>query len=197
VQLTESGDRIFYTAQLFGDAARLGKNPLVVVSAPKRSDRRQKDGERKEDISEARDIQRMLSGMGVPAESIYMDHDGTDIYRSAENVRKLLADNKIDYGNQLMVVSSALDMNRAALSFRQVFPETDVIARPTNFYALPPADDLRKQVAGRDLVEREVQIHDILPNAESLKISTDVIEEYLKSIYYFLRGWIKPLQAPR
>ncbi|MBD2020906.1 YdcF family protein [Leptolyngbya sp. FACHB-36] len=198
-QLTERGDRILYAAQLFQEESRLGTNPLIVVSAGVRPERRRRDGERDEDISEARDIQRFLTReLNVPEGSILLDSGGNSLRRSAERVQALLSDQQrgINFGNQLTLVTSALSMNRAVLTFNRVFNEAIVTARPTDFYTLPPAENLARLVQGRDLIEREIIVTDFLPTADAFYISSQAIEEYLNSIFYFLRGWIRPLQAP-
>lgn len=195
IQMTEHADRIVYAAQLYRENG--AQAPLIVVSAGRRSDRVQKEGERKEDISEARDIETMLTRtFGIPAGDILLDHDNGNTRNSAENTRRLLQDQQINFGNQIMLVGSALTMNREALTFREVFNDSRIIARPTDFFTLPRRERLGLVAAGRDLVERNVQVTDILPTAEAFYISSQAIQEYLNSFYYFLRGWIRPFQAP-
>ncbi|MDX2241660.1 MAG: YdcF family protein [Leptolyngbyaceae cyanobacterium bins.302] len=197
VQLTEHGDNIVYAAQLYQQETQRGTNPLIVVSAGQRSDRRRQETEVREEISEARDIQRMLTQtFRVPENGILMDHENGNIRSSAEKVRELLQNQQINYGNQIMLVGSALNMNRAALTFREVFRESRIIARPTDFYTLPDRRRLEAVAVGRDIVEREIQITDILPTADAFCLSSKALQEYLNSFYYFLRGWIKPFQAP-
>ncbi|EKQ68391.1 hypothetical protein OsccyDRAFT_2922 [Leptolyngbyaceae cyanobacterium JSC-12] len=197
VQITEHGDRILYAAQLYQEETRRGTNPLIVVSAGRRSDRRQKEGEIREDITEARDIQRLLTqNLGVPENRILLDHDNGNIRNSAERVKALLQNQQVNFGNQIMLVASAINMNRAALTFREVFNESRIVARPTDFFTLPQPQRLAQVATGRDLVEREIQVTDVLPTAEAFYISSQALQEYLNSLYYFLRGWIKPFQAP-
>lgn len=197
IQLTEHGDRIIYAAQLYQEEVRRGTNPLIVVSAGRRGDRRQKDGEVRETITEASDIRRMLTQtLNVPEGDIVLDHNNGNIRNSAENVKQLFQNQQINFGNQVILVGSALNMNRAALTFREVFNESRIIARPTDFYTLPPPERLAAVASGRDIVEREILITDVLPTAEAFCLSTQAIQEYLNSLYYFLRGWIRPFQAP-
>ncbi len=197
IQITAHGNRIIYAAQLYQEENRRGTNPLIVVSAGRRSDRMRKDGETREEITEATDIQTMLTQtFAVPEAGILLDHNNGNIHSSAETVQKLLQDQKIGFGNQLILVASAINMNRAALTFRQVFDESRIVARPTDFFTVPSKNKLAQVVEGRDLVEREVQVTDILPTASSFYQSSQAFQEYLNSLYYFLRGWIKPFQAP-
>ena len=197
-QLTEQGDRILYAAQLYQEETQRGTNPLLFVSAGSRGDRRRKEGEVREDVTEARDIQRMLTQApyNIPEGNILLDHDNGNIRSSAEKVRDLLQKQQINYGNQIMVVGSALNMNRAALTFREVFRESRIIARPTDFYTIPERARLERVAAGRDLIEREIQVTDVIPTAQAFYWSSEAIREYLNALYYFLRGWIRPFQAP-
>ena len=204
IQITEHGDRIIYAAQLYKEEATAGTRPLILVSAPQRPDRKRHDGETGDDISEARDIQTMLTRtFGVPETDIRLDSNGTDIHRSAENVRQLLTGTqRVNFGNQITLVGTAINMNRAALTFAQIFDDSTITVRPTDFYTVPAADRMRRLVQGRDLIEHQILVTDLIPSVESLSISSHVIEEYLNALYYFLRGWIKiggvpSLSAPR
>jgi hypothetical protein len=82
-------------------------------------------------------------------------------------------------------------MNRAALTFVRVFNESTIVIRPTDFFTIPPGSHLARRVQGRDLIERQLQVTDLLPNVDALWLSSQAIEEYLNAIYYFLRGWIR------
>jgi hypothetical protein len=202
-QLTEKGDRILYAAKLYQDEVRAGTNPLLVVSAPTRPDRKRKDRDTREDISEANDIKTMLTQtLNVPAGAILLETQGSSIHDSAERIQKLLSNPpNNNFGNQLILVSSAMNMSRVTLAFNQVFNDGNanqvtMVARPTDFRTLPPPSSLVRQVSGRDLVEREIQISDLLPRADAFCLTSEAVEEYLSSFYYFLRGWIKPFQAP-
>ncbi len=131
--------------------------------------------------------------MKVPENGILQDYDSTTVHQSAENVKKLLDDQKINYGNQITVVTSAMNMNRTALTFNGVFDGATINSRPTDFYTIPPRERLGKLVKGNDLIERQILILDFLPSAEAFYASTQAISEYLAAFYYFLRGWIRPL----
>lgn len=196
-QITEHGDRILYAADLYRQGNQNGVAPLIAVSGGVRPNRLPREGEKREDVSEARDIQLLLTRMfNVPEGNILLDHDNGTIRRSAETVKKLLDDQQINYGDQITLVASGLNMNRAALTFREVFRESRIIVRPTDFYTLPPEKNLSAITEGRDRVRYDVQITDILPTADAFCLSSKAIQEYLNAFYYFIRGWIKPFQAP-
>ncbi len=197
VQLTERGNRILGAAQAFN--SERGNNPLLIVSAGPRLERMEK-GEKKEDISETADIIKLLqTQFGIPGTSMIADHNSRSMIETAQNVRKILEDRNISYGNQIMVVTSAIETSRAALTFgKELAPSGQgitIISRPTDFYTIPPKATLETQAKGKDLIERNFMVSDLLPNVDALQLSTKVLNEALTSLYYFLRGWIRPLRA--
>ncbi len=194
VQMTAHGNRIVYAAKLYQDSTE--RNPLIMISAGRRYDRKKHEGETWEEISEAQDIQTMLTQtFGVPANAMIQDREEYSIHSSAVNVQKLLRDQGINYGKQLILVTSALNMNRAALTFEEVFSNDCIVVRPTDFLTVPKTDRLRGILQGRDLIERDFQVTDILPSAEAFYISSQAYQEYLNSFYYFLRRWIRPFRS--
>lgn len=198
LQLTEQGDRILEAAQLFN--SERGNNPVLIISAGRRIDRMEKKGEKKENISEAADISRLLqSQFGIPGTAIIQDDDSRTVIEAAQNVRKILETRNIRYGNQIMVVTSAIEASRTALTFaREIAPDgqgVTIISRPTDFYTIPPAASLANRAKNADLIERNFMVSDLMPNVDSLQLSTKVISEAMTSLYYFLRGWIRPLRA--
>jgi uncharacterized SAM-binding protein YcdF (DUF218 family) len=172
---------------------------LVVVSAGERLDRVRKSGETVGETSQAADARRFLQRLGVEQADIIGDSNSPTIYSSAVNVRQELQRRNINFGNQLILVATALEMNRAALTFNREFNSNNiplaVIPRPTNFFTIPPPAALRGRAQGNDIVERNFQFSDILPSVDALSLSSKVINEYIASIYYFLRGWIRPLRT--
>ena len=188
IQLTDKADRLLYTAELY----RQNPNSQIIISAPRRLDRKTKDGETKEFVSEAKDIQTFLNqSLNVPCEAMrFLDYDGVSVRRSAENVKKILTDNKINYGNQLTVVTTAMSTERTYRTFREVFGFYPV-ARPTDFNTVPPRSKLDNLAPERDLVEHQLQATDFLPSIDALTLGSQAIEEFSSSVYYFLRGWIK------
>lgn len=198
LQLTEQGDRILEAAQLFN--SERGNNPVLIISAGRRTDRMEKKGEKKENISEAADLSKLLqSQFGIPGTAIIQDDDSRTVIEAAQNVRKILETRNIRYDNQIMVVTSAIEASRTALTFaREIAPDgqgVTIISRPTDFYTIPPAASLANRAKNADLIERNFMVSDLMPNVDSLQLSTKVISEAMTSLYYFLRGWIRPLRA--
>ena len=199
VQLTENGDVLTYTAQLYREETAAGRSPLVFVTAGRREDRVERQGESRDDISQAADARRFLQNIGVPEAAIVGESNSPTVRDSAVNVRNELQRRNIAFGNQLILVTSAIEMNRAALTFTREFNENNVpltvIPRPTNFYTIPQAASIRPRAQGRDLIERNFRFADLLPSIDGLSLSSRVINEYITSIYYFLRGWIRPIRT--
>ena len=201
IQLTEEGDRLIYAARLYQEEVARGTNPLLVVSAGSREGRDRKDGDTRENTAESRDIVTFLQSQGVPAGSILEDNKSPTVHDSAVNVRELLRAQRIGFGNQLFLVTSAIEMSRSALTFNREFnsqgSETvvTIVSRPTDFYTLPQRESLRQRTQGRDLIERGFRLGDLLPSTQAFALSSRVVNEYIASIYYFLRGWIRPIST--
>ena len=201
IQLTEEGDRLIYAARLYQEEVARGTNPLLVVSAGSREGRDRKDGDTRENTAESRDIVTFLQSQGVPAGNILEDNKSPTVHDSAVNVRELLRVQRIGFGNQLFLVTSAIEMSRSALTFNREFnsqgSETvvTIVSRPTDFYTLPQRDSLRQRTQGRDLIERGFRLGDLLPSTQAFALSSRVVNEYIASIYYFLRGWIRPIST--
>ena len=201
IQLTEEGDRLIYAARLYQEEVARGTNPLLVVSAGSREGRDRKDGDTRENTAESRDIVTFLQSQGVPAGNILEDNKSPTVHDSAVNVRELLRVQRIGFGNQLFLVTSAIEMSRSALTFNREFnsqgSETvvTIVSRPTDFYTLPQRESLRQRTQGRDLIERGFRLGDLLPSTQAFALSSRVVNEYIASIYYFLRGWIRPIST--
>ena len=201
IQLTEEGDRLIYAARLYQEEVARGTNPLLIVSAGSREGRDRKDGDTQENTAESTDIATFLQNQGVPAGNIIQDSKSPTVHDSAVNVRALLQSQRISFGNQLFLVTSAIEMSRAALTFNREFNSQGletvitIISRPTDFYTLPQRDSLRRRTQGRDLIERGFRVGDLLPSTQAFALSSRVVNEYITSIYYFLRGWIRPVST--
>lgn len=197
IQITEKGDRIIYAAQLYREEIARGTSPLVVVSAGRRFDRLRREGDSNDDVSEAIAVRQMLTRtFNVPEGDILLEGENGNVRNSAVRVRDLLNQRGINYGNQVVLVTSAIPMNRAALTFQRAFsPSTNIVVRPTDFRTLPQPGRLQRVLQGRDLIERQFLVIDFLPSAEAFCLASEAIEEYITSMYYFLRGWISPLQG--
>ncbi len=195
-QLTEHGDRLLYAAQLFREEA--ANSPLLVITAGQYPGRDRKSGETTAVTSAARDISRIMqTQFGIPGDQIIEDPDSGTVQASAANVRTLLETRQVNYGGQLMVVTSALETSRTALTFQNEFASNGapilVISRPTDFYTLPAKEAIAARTQGADVIERRLALRDLLPSVDSLEMTTRLFNETLTSMYYFLRGWVRPI----
>lgn len=176
VQLTGSGNRILLTNQLFQERLRAtGRPPTVIVSAGQRGEVAGPAAQ----TTEARDVQTVLINLGIPADRIILEPDSVDIRTSAVEVNRLLTARNL--GKRITLVTSALEIRRARLAFAK--EGMTVIPRATNFVTV-------QSEAG---LSRRLQVTDFLPSAEALVVTTRIIDEYLLSIFYFLRGWLSSI----
>ncbi|MGB3615794.1 MAG: YdcF family protein [Elainellaceae cyanobacterium] len=172
--------RLQYAGELYQEQQALGVIPLVIVSpGPQIIDNN----------TELTDnITRILSTFGVPFDQVVVDTTGLDMRTSANAVAKTLSDRGYDEtGYRLLLVAPANRVRRGRSTFADSLGvvRSDVIPAPTDFYGF--------QTGTSGLLMR---LGDLLPTAEALNLSSDVIEEYLASVYYFLRGWLyDPIDA--
>ncbi|MBW4576688.1 MAG: YdcF family protein [Aphanothece sp. CMT-3BRIN-NPC111] len=168
------GSRLLYAAQIYQEQLVLGNRPLVIVSADPRS---QLKGDKN---AQANNIPTLLRKMGVPQDKIVVEARGADLRSSAVEVEKILKQRGL--ANQpIILISSALTSQRARLTFAQM--RLKPISRATDFYTFQPGGK----------AQTSLQAQDFIPTVAGLAITTRVIEEYLASIYYFLRGWLSPV----
>jgi uncharacterized SAM-binding protein YcdF (DUF218 family) len=102
------------------------------------------------------------------------------MYRAAVQVKKILEVQGLEK-TPIILVTSALQMPRAQLTFS--FLDIEVIPSPTDFITIQDST-----------VSKRLTLEYIIPSAEALVLSTKVTNEYLATIYYFLRGWLSPFQ---
>ncbi|WP_216700242.1 YdcF family protein [[Leptolyngbya] sp. PCC 7376] len=172
IQLTDRGDRLLYTAQLYREQAR--NNPSVIVSAGVRENL---SGEEKLRL-ETQSIETFLERQGVPEAAIIQDPRSPNIHTSAVNSLKILQERELQ-PQEVMLVTSAINMGRSYLTFKKL--EMNVIPRPTNFYGI---------AGDNEDLKPKFQPTDLIPSINALTVTTKVFEDLFGTIYYFLRGWI-------
>lgn len=178
IQLTDTGDRILYAAQLYKQQVSLGSNPLVIVSAGPRSELQGRT-----QTNEANDIASLLTQMGVPRDRIIAEPKGTDLRTSAIAVDDILRSRGLG-GTRVIVITSAINSRLARLTFANM--GLRVISRPTDFYTSQPN-------TGASLPFRFPD--SLIPSVEALTLTTRIVQEFLTQIYYYLRGWLAPTVA--
>ncbi|MEQ8462964.1 YdcF family protein [Coleofasciculus sp. E1-EBD-02] len=173
IQLTDTGDRILYAAQLYRQS---GNNPLVVVSAGPRPNL---EGNQ-DQVVEANDIRALLVQFGVPQTRIVVEPTATNLRTSAEEVEDILRDQGIA-DNRVFLVTSAYNSRRAQQAFRSV-GLNNVVAKPTGFFTVQPGTT--------STINQWIE--SFIPSVEALTVTTRIVEEFYASIYYYLRGWQAP-----
>ena len=75
---------------------------------------------------------------------------------------------------------------RATQAFEDV--GVAVVPRPTNFvtFDFPDASFISR-----------LQFQEFVPSLDGLERTTQILDEYLSTMYYFLRGWLAPLELVR
>src|SRR4028118_125286 len=126
IQLTDTGDRILYAAQLYREQVAAGTRPLVIVSAGPRADLQGNQDQ----TTEANDIATLLTQLGVPREQIVVEPRGVDLRSSAIEVNNILTSRRLG-SSRVLLVTSGLNSRRARLTFADV--GINVISRPTDF----------------------------------------------------------------
>ncbi|VXD19974.1 YdcF family protein [Planktothrix paucivesiculata] len=168
IQLTDTGDRIPYAAQLF----RQDRGPFIIVSAGPRH-------ELVNPLIEANDVKQLLVYMGIPSDRIVLETHGGTTHNNAVEIYRIMQNHRL--GRTIILVTSALEMRRASLAFTRV--GFKVIPAPTNFYTFVHQKKYLRHITGADFA----------PSAEALLLTTRVINEYFLTFYYFIRGWLAPM----
>lgn len=175
IQLSDRGNVLTYAAQLFNDPQT--NYQRIIVSAGSRYDFPAES----ETDSEAEIVRDLLVDLGIPENVIFVDETGTSLRRSAIAVNEILTEN--DFEKRVVLVAPALSVFRSSASFSE--EEIQVIPRPTDYVAF--VDE-----TGETPVN--FTIESIVPSVRGLELSTQISEEYLSTMYYFLRGWLSPAE---
>jgi uncharacterized SAM-binding protein YcdF (DUF218 family) len=167
VDLSERGDRVLYTAQLY----KQGKAPLVIIS-----------GGRVEWMEsgapEATDVKNMLvSEFGLPAAAIVEEPDSLNTYENAVNVKKILEQRQIQ---KILLVTSAFHMPRSMRIFRKL--NIEAIAAPSDYLA-------PQSLVEEPLRTPEAFLLSLLPSSERLEKFTIALKERFGTWTYILKGW--------
>lgn len=160
--------RLLYAGQLYREQANQGNYPLVIVSV----------GLDEDDTEEINSVRDTLITAGVPQDRISIDTESDSVRNAALEIEELLADRGFrEETEAVIVVSPALSICRASSTFTRA--GINVIPRPTDFFDF--------QLEGSGILAR---MSDLIPDVEALTLTTRAVDEYLTSIYYFLRGWL-------
>jgi uncharacterized SAM-binding protein YcdF (DUF218 family) len=167
VDLSESGDRVIYSAQLY----RQKKAPLIILSGG-RIDWKGSGS------PEATDMAAILTSIGIPETAIIQEPDSLNTHENAVNVSKIL---KIRGIKKVLLVTSAMHMPRSLLIFKR-----------QNIDAIPaPCDYLVSEGEIEELSSTpKSALLSLFPDTSNLDDFTKALKEYIGTIVYWLRGWL-------
>lgn len=178
IELTDRGDRLRYAARLYQEQP----GSSLIVAADRRLDIQGSDDLR----NESTDVRTLLAQFGVPPERVIEANRSGTVYQSATAVKRILEE-RFPGTPQLVLVTSALEMHRAASTFTQILSAANggtgvkIIPRATGFVS----------VKGEEGAQRRLRLpKDLIPNEYSLYLTSLAIQEQFLSVYYFLRGWL-------
>jgi uncharacterized SAM-binding protein YcdF (DUF218 family) len=168
-------------ARLYQDQVAQGNPDVVVIAST--GGQVNVDPNVPGQIDPAQAVQSALIGAGVPADRILLETLGVDIYSSVVEVDRLLQTRGFrEEVDTVIVVAPTLNMGRAV----STLANAGIRATPE------AADRSMFQIGNGDRLLANIGY--LVPNVEALRVTTAVVDEYLTSVYYFLRGW---LIAPR
>lgn len=167
VDLSESGDRVLYGAQLY----REGKAPLIIASGG-RIDWRGGGP------SESADMAAILKTIGVPSTAILQDSSSLNTYQNAVNVKKIMNERGI---RRVLLVTSAMHMPRSLRIFQR--QGIEAIPAPTDF--LVSEQDVKEPNSSL-----QATVLSLAPDTDRLEKTTLALKEYIGMVVYRLRGWL-------
>ncbi len=167
VDLSESGDRVLYGAQLY----REGKAPVVIASGGRIN-------WRGGGPSESADMAEIMKTLGVPTSAILQDPTSLNTHQNAVNVKKLMKERGIQ---RVLLVTSAMHMPRSLKIFQR--QGIEAIPAPTDF--LVTQHDLEESSNTTEAI-----VLNLLPDTDRLDKTTRALKEYIGTVVYRLRGWL-------
>ncbi|TAE55006.1 MAG: YdcF family protein [Nostocales cyanobacterium] len=165
--LSESGDRVIYAAQLY----RQQKAPIIILSGG-RIDWRGGG------FAESEDMANILISLGIPKQAIIQESESLNTYQNAVNVKKILDSRNI---KKVLLITSAMHTPRAIKIFQR--QGIDIIPAPTDF--LISKTELQELTS-----TPKAAILNSLPDANNLNQFTAALKEYIGGFVYSLRGWL-------
>lgn len=177
---TDLASRLLVAGRLYQEQLSLGVDPLVIVAAGPQASLQ--DSANLAEDSNLVAIRDLLVSAGVPDERILIEPDTLSLIETAEATAEILANAGYEFErNSVILVAPSLTISRAVATFSS--QGIRVIPQPTDQFAF--------QLDDGQLV---AAVTDLLPNVDALALTTRVVDEYLTSVYYYLRGWlVEPL----
>jgi uncharacterized SAM-binding protein YcdF (DUF218 family) len=164
-EVLEAGDRVLYAARLYKE----GYAPKLILTGGRIT---WKDSTGN---SEAKDIETLLTFMGIPQTAMVQEGTSLNTHENAVNVKAILAQEKLD--GPILLVTSAVHMPRSMAIFKK--EGMAAIAAPTDYLFDESTEPL-------ELAEFVLKL---MPDAEAMYQSTVALKEYVGMMIYRLRGW--------
>jgi len=165
IHLTEAGDRILYAAKLY----REGKAPLLILCG---------GTVHLEAAPEAASMAEVLEFVGVPESAIVQEPESLNTYQNAVKLHEILVKRNL---HRILLVTSAIHMPRALLVFRH--EGIDALPAPTDFGVTEGGTEEFSKGFGAILIS-------LLPDADSLDLTSRALKEYFGLAGYRLAGWL-------
>lgn len=166
--------RLLFAGRLYQEQLAVGIDPLVIVGAGAQVSLQTSDANYANLIA----IRELLVSGGVPDERILIEAEGVGLFNTAVAIREILSNAGYNFErDSILLVAPILTISRALSTFANA--DIRSIPRPTDQFAF--------QLGNRELI---AAVSDLLPNVDALALTTRVVDEYLASVYYFLRGWL-------
>jgi len=169
-EVNSAGDRVIHAAWLY----KQGAAPHILLSGGNLefSDMR--------GTTPAVEMQQLLQLLGVPGEALWIQEESENTYEDAVYTTAMLKEKGI---NRIILVTSAMHMPRSVALFEK--QGLEVIPSPTDFTITERGwESLSSFKSAQVLLN-------IMPNASSLNLTTNVLKEHLGMVVYKMRGWIE------
>ncbi|MBD2138826.1 YdcF family protein [Anabaena sp. FACHB-1237] len=167
VDLSETGDRVIYAAQLYLQK----KAPVIILSGGRIN-------WRGSGTSESADMADILISLGIPKSAIIQEPNSLNTYQNAVNVKKILTEKGL---KKILLITSAMHTPRSLKIFQR--QGIDAIPAPTDF--------LVSEGELNELVDTpKSAILNLLPDTNNLHQFTNALKEYIGNFIYALRGWL-------
>jgi uncharacterized SAM-binding protein YcdF (DUF218 family) len=166
VEVNGAGDRVIQAAKLYKD----GYAPLIIATG---GNIVWTNGRA---TTPAEEMETLLVFMGVPESAIILEDKSQNTYENAVECLKIIRELKI---TDAILVTSAIHMPRAVQSFRS--EDVEIIPYPVDFVVT--------DLGWNELLHGSVEskIINLLPNEGSIRLTTNLIYEYVGMAVYALR----------